>query len=210
MTTSTLTPHDGRPPRRHDDPRPLRVLLLIGSVRHGRIGPVPAAWMAERIRERDDLHLDVVDLATIDLPTVLPDADDPAALPEAVVDVGRRVDAADAVVVVTPVYNRGYPASLKNAIDWFHTEWRRTPIGFVSYGGRTGGIEAVEQLRTVFVELGTMTIRPVVSFPDVWDRFDDQGHPTDPEAAAGAATAFLDELVWWAAALRTATAEVGR
>lgn len=50
------------------------------------------------------------------------------------------------MIIVTPVYNRGYPASLKNAIDWFDSEWAATPVGFVSCGGRTGGIEAVEQL----------------------------------------------------------------
>lgn len=176
---------------------PVTVLLVIGSTRDGRFGPVAAEWAAERARERDDIILDVADLADIELPTVLPDNDDD--IPANVTDLGTRLAAADAVVLVTPVYNRGYPAPLKNAIDWFHEEWFATPVGFVSYGGRTGGIEAVEQLRTVFVELGTMTIRNVLSFPNFWETFtDDPVIPTEP------ATDFYDQLVWWASALRSA------
>ena len=136
------------------------------------------------------------------LPLVLPESDENP--PPVVVGLGRKLAAADAVVVVTPVYNRGYPASLKSAIDWFHDEWAATPVGFVSYGGRTGGVEAVEQLRTVFVELHTMTIRYVLSFPDFWKGFTDDGEPLDPHRCAAAADGFLDQLTWWARALRAA------
>lgn len=184
--------------------QPLNVLLIIGSTREGRFGPVPAAWAAERARERNDISLDVVDLAETALPTVLPNTED--GIPDSVTDLGTRLQAADAVVIVTPVYNRSYPASLKNAIDWFHDEWFATPVGFVSYGGRTGGIEAVEHLRGVFAELGTMTIRHVLSFPNYPEIFGDVGPdntasldiPTEP------AEAFYDQLIWWATALRTA------
>lgn len=179
----------------------VRVLVMIGSTRNDRFGPIPAAWAAEQARARDDIDLDVADLAELDLPVVLQGEDD-APAPNSVLSLGRRLDAADAVVVVTPVYNRGYPASLKNAIDWFGTEWAATPIGFVSYGGRTGGIEAVEQLRTVFVELGTMTIRHVLSFPNFWERFGDDGAPSDSASMTAAATDFYDQLTWWARALR--------
>jgi len=186
----------------------VRVLLILASTRENRFGPVPAAWAAERARERQDIELDVVDLAEAQLPVVLMGDGEDAPMPEAAARLGRRLEAADAVVVVTPVYNRGYPASLKNAIDWFSAEWAATPVGFVSYGGRTGGIEAVEQLRGVFVELGTMTIRNVLSFPDVRDSFDDDGAPVDPTALAAAATAFYDQLTWWARVLRAARKEV--
>lgn len=181
---------------------PLRVLVIVGSVREGRFGPVPAHWIARHAAQRPDLEVHVTDLAEDPLPLVLPESDEN--LPQAVTALGRQLTAADAVVVVTPVYNRGYPASLKNAIDWFHDEWAATPVGFVSYGGRTGGVEAVEQLRTVFVELHTMTIRNVLSFPDFWDEFTDAGQPVDPQRCAVAADGFLDQLTWWARALRAA------
>lgn len=187
-----------------DDRTPVRMLVLIGSTRQDRFGPVPAQWAADQANMRADIDLDVIDLAEMNLPVVLPGFDEDASLPAAVTDLGRRIEAADAVVIVTPVYNRSFPASLKNAIDWYHDEWAATPVGFISYGGRTGGIEAVEQLRTIFVELSTMTIRNVLSFPNFWEHFDDHGRPTAPEAMAGAATAFYDQLLWWAKALRAA------
>ena len=200
MTTPTMT----APSSPTGEDNPLRVLLIIGSTRQDRFGSTPAAWAADHARRRPDVRLDVADLADPALPVVHAGDDPTAPLPAVVDDLGARLERADAVVVVTPVYNRGYPASLKNAIDWFGSEWAATPVGFVSYGGRTGGVEAVEQLRTVFVELNAMTIRNVLSFPDFWEHFDDHGAPTDPAGSAAAATAFYDQLTWWARALRTA------
>lgn len=201
--TSTLTPVTFDETA-FDVQLPVRMLVLIGSTRQDRFGPVPARWAAEQASKRADIEVDVVDLAEAGLPTVMAGDDEHAPVPAEVTHLGERIDAADAVVIVTPVYNRSFPASLKNAIDWFHDEWAATPVGFISYGGRTGGVEAVEQLRTIFVELGTMTIRNVLSFPNFWEHFDEQGRPQAPEAMAGAATAFYDQLTWWARALRTA------
>lgn len=202
MTTTSPTGTDAPAPAPEDEP--LRVLLVIGSTRQDRFGPTPAAWAADHARRRPDVRLDVADLAEPALP-VVHGGDDPAGSPPDVVrDLGARLERADAAIIVTPVYNRGYPASVKNAIDWFTSEWAATPVGFVSYGGRTGGVEAVEQLRTVFVELNTMTIRNVLSFPDFWEHFDGHGAPTDPAGSAAAATAFYDQLTWWARALRSA------
>lgn len=184
--------------------QPVRVLLLIGSTRQDRFGPVPAAWAAKQARMRDDVEVDVIDLADEDLPVVLSGDDWEAPLPQSVAEFAQRIEAADAVVIVTPVYNRGYPASLKNAIDWVHDEWAATPVGFVSYGGRTGGIEAVEQLRTIFVELNTMTIRNVLTFPNFWEHFTDHSTPMNPETMTTVATGFYDQLTWWARALRAA------
>lgn len=197
--------HDSlvKAPNRDDhDQRPVRVLVIIGSVRQDRFGPVPAFWAVGQARRRADVDVDVLDLAEEDLPVVL--TGEEARRPERVAGFSRRIASADAVVIVTPVYNRGYPASLKNAIDWVREEWAATPVGFISYGGRAGGIEAVEQLRTVFVELNTMTIRNVLTFPNFWDNFTDHGSPTNSSAMTEAATKFFDQLIWWARALRTA------
>lgn len=201
--TTTMTHGDSTGAAQNGRP-PVRVLVMIGSTRQDRFGPVPARWVTEQAAQRADVDVDVVDLAEPALPVVMPGFDEDTPIPVAVTDLGARLGAADAVVIVTPVYNRSFPASLKNAIDWFSEEWAATPVGFVSYGGRTGGVEAVEQLRTVFVELGTMTIRNVLSFPNFWEHFTDDGAPANPAAMGGAATAFYDQLAWWAQALRTA------
>ena len=77
------------------------------------------------------------------------------------------------------------------------------PVALVSYGGRGGGLRAAEHLRQVFAELHAVTIRDTVSFHDVWDEVGDDG-PVDPGPYNKAAQRQLDQLAWWARALRTA------
>ncbi|RNL85569.1 NADPH-dependent FMN reductase [Halostreptopolyspora alba] len=182
------------------DETPLRVAVIIGSVREGRAGTAIAEWFTGQVRRRDDYELDLVDLAEEPLPVVLPDSD---TVPEPVTNLSRRLAAADAFVIVTPEYNHGYPASLKNAIDWFYDEWSAKPVAFVSYAGRSQGIRSVEQLRQVFVEVHAMTTRDGVSID--LERVDEHGWPTEA-GIDGAAKLALDELAWWGRALREARA----
>lgn len=176
-----------------------RLAVIIGSTRSGRFGPTVANWFADQARQRADLSVDVIDLATAGLPDVLPGDD--WDLPQAVLGLGPWLDTADAFVVVTPEYNHSFPAPLKTAVDWFHAEWAAKPVGFVSYGGLGGGLRAVEQLRLVFAELHATTVRNSVSFHNYWEAFDENGRTDDP-AAHGAAKGMLDQLVWWSDALR--------
>ncbi|MFI7534387.1 NADPH-dependent FMN reductase [Streptosporangium sp. NPDC049376] len=184
---------------------PLRLAVIVGSVRQGRFGPTVANWFADRARSRDDVLVDLVDLADTPLPEVLPafgQAPSPEAV-QALKTLTPRLEAADAFVVVTPEYNHSFPASLKNAIDWHFTQWQAKPVGFVSYGGMSGGLRAVEHLRAVFAELHTVTVRETVSFHDAWNRFGSDGLPKDPGCGPAAET-LLDQLLWWADALRDA------
>jgi NAD(P)H-dependent FMN reductase len=178
---------------------PLRLALIVGSTREGRFGDTIARWFATVARQRGDVALDVIDLADFVLPAVYPRQPDMAA--KAFIE---RIGRADAFVVVTPEYNHGYPASVKQAIDLPHAEWQRKPVGFVSYGGLAGGVRAVEQLRQVFAELHAVTVRDTVSFHNVWALFDGSGQPVDPDGCTAAAGTMLDQLAWWGSALRTA------
>jgi NAD(P)H-dependent FMN reductase len=179
--------------------KPLKVAVLIGGTREGRFGDTVARWFLARARERADMALDVIDLADIDLPMVYPQQPEPAVLAYI-----ERIERADAFVVITPEYNHGYPASLKQAIDLPRTQWQRKPVGFVSYGGTAGGLRAVEQLRQVFAELHAVTMRDSVSFHMAWKLFDDASQPTEPSGCNAAAHKMLEHLAWWATALRTA------
>ena len=178
---------------------PIRLAMIVGSTREGRFGPTVARWFATQVRPRADLDLDVIDLAEVDLPAVLARRPGPAARA-----FNERIGRADAFVVVTPEYNHGYPASLKQAIDTAHVEWQAKPVGFVSYGGMAGGLRAVEQLRQVFAEVHAVTVRDTISFHNFPARFDASGQPTDAAACAAAAKTMLDQLIWWAVALRDA------
>ncbi len=168
---------------------PLRIAVVIGSTRQGRLGPIVAHWYASLATERPDMTIDVVDLAD-----GIPGAD--------------RLAAADAFVLVTPEYNHSYPAPLKETLDAHGAPWRAKPVAFVAYGGISGGLRAVEHLRVVLAELHATTIRETVSFHGVWAAFDDQGDPIDAAGPTAAANQQLDQLAWWARALRDARTAV--
>ncbi|KAA8884065.1 NAD(P)H-dependent oxidoreductase [Nocardia colli] len=180
----------------------LRVALIVGSTRTGRFGPTVADWFAGRLHRRD-LDLDRIDLATADLPDQLTGHDDPA--PAAVRALGARLTAADAFVVVTPEYNRSFPASVKNAIDWFDTEWAAKPVTIIGYGSDPEGGHAAAHLRQVFAELNAVPIRRTLTIPKAWQRFAADGTwpRRDPELEEDT-NALVDQLLWWAIALRAA------
>ncbi|MET0189831.1 MAG: NAD(P)H-dependent oxidoreductase [Pseudonocardia sediminis] len=182
---------------------PIRLAVIIGSVRTGRFGPTVARWFAGTLAGNPDVETDLIDLADVNLsPALDGNPDDPHAPTGAL---RARLAAADAFVVVTPEYNHSYPAGLKTAIDSFSVEWQAKPVGFVSYGGISGGLRAVEHLRPVFVELHAAPVRDGVSFANFWSAFDDDGRVAD-DRPAGAAKVLTDQLVWWGRALREARA----
>ncbi|WP_374771916.1 NAD(P)H-dependent oxidoreductase [Streptomyces sp. NBC_01310] len=176
---------------------PLRIALIVASTRDGRFGPTVARWFETVTAARTDIELTALDLADADLPAHW--TRDLAPRTRAFV---QHLAQADAYVLCTPEYNHSFPASLKQAIDIAGPVWTRKPVGFVSYGGLSGGLRAVEQLRLVFAELHATTIRETVSFHRF--PFDETGRPHDTDAAGQAATTMLDDLLWWANALRTA------
>ncbi|MEV8088083.1 NADPH-dependent FMN reductase [Streptomyces nigra] len=177
---------------------PLKIGVLIGSVRPGRFADKVSQWFLSEIGRRDDMETHVIDLSepvlADELKLTLEQSDAPT--------LARRIGGLDGFVVITPEYNHGYPAALKLAIDYVYREWRAKPVGFVSYGGMAGGQRAVEQLRQVFAELHAVTLRDTVSFHMAWERFDDDGRPHDEDGGAKAAAVLLDQLAWWGLTLR--------
>ncbi|WP_228977614.1 NADPH-dependent FMN reductase [Streptomyces sp. DH12] len=185
------------------DTAPLNLAVLLGSNREGRFAPVVADWFLAHARRHPDFTVDVVDVAEADLPTSL-SADPAPAVRDALAEVGPRLAAADAFVVLTPEYNHSYPASLKALVDWHFDEWQAKPLGFVSYGGVSGGLRAVEHLRQVFAELHAVTVRDTVSLHNAGGLFGPDGALRDPAGPDAAARKMLDQLSWWAGTLRAA------
>ncbi|MBW8705819.1 NADPH azoreductase [Streptomyces sp. MBT84] len=183
------------------------LVVIVGSVREARFGPVVASWVAEQAQQHGGFDVGVVDLAEIDIPLSLPaaspkyvGADYPR--PTGMAALTLALEAADAFIVVTPEYNHSYPASVKAAIDWHFTQWTAKPVAFVSYGGAAGGRHAVLHLENVLTELHAVTIRDGLAFPNYFAAWQD-GRPLDPEAP-GYAETMLNQLAWWAGALRSA------
>ncbi|MET9418659.1 NAD(P)H-dependent oxidoreductase [Streptomyces klenkii] len=183
----------------------LRLAVIVGSVREGRFGPTVADWFAAEARSHAGFDVDVIDLADHELPVVLTAEPSPRTA-EVLADLTPRLAQADAFAIVTPEYNHSYPAALKSLIDWHYTQWQAKPVGFVSYGGLSGGLRAAEALRPVMSELHAVTVRDAVSFHTAWEQFDELGAPKDPAGPAAAAKVLLDQLQWWADALHRARA----
>ncbi|HTW05029.1 MAG TPA: NAD(P)H-dependent oxidoreductase, partial [Streptosporangiaceae bacterium] len=176
----------------------------VGSTRPGRAGAPIAQWFAARAKDHGGFDVNVVDLAELGLP-LLDEPNHPRLrtyTQQHTKDWSAIVDAADAVVFVTPEYNYGYPASVKNAIDYLHQEWRDKPVGFVSYGGVAAGTRAVQQLKQVVTTLRMLPIFESVNIPFHSKLLDSDGVFHPGEGLDQAADAMLDELVRTEAALR--------
>lgn len=173
----------------------IRTALIYGSVREGRFCDRVAAWAGGQVWQRRGFSLEIVDPAR---------RPDPTGQRPSAKDLQTRLTRADAFVVVTPEYNHSFSASLKAFVDSAFSAWQAKPVAFVSYGGISGGLRAVEQLRLVFAELRAVTIRDSVSFANPWERFDDHGNLSDARPAEVAMDRLLTQLGWWARALKQA------
>lgn len=151
---------------------------LVGAAGEGRFGLAAAERLATRARPRSDFEVDVIDLATAWLPDLMT-ADPAVPRPSAVRDLSPWLAAADAFAVVTQEYRFGFPAALENAIDWYDSERHAKPVGFVCYGGPSGGLSgglwAVARLRQVFAESHTVTVPETVSFANRQERWGCEG-----------------------------------
>ena len=180
-----------------------RLTIIIGSTRPGRAGLPIADWFAERARRHGGFEIDVVDLAELNLP-MLDEPNHPRLRQythQHTKDWSARIGASDAFVIVTPEYNHGYSAAVKNAIDYLHHEWHYKPVGFVSYGGVAAGTRAMQQLKQVVTALRMLPLTDAVNIPFHTQFIDDDGRVQANEVMEQAADTMLDELVRVAAAL---------
>lgn len=180
----------------------LNIGLIYGSTRQGRMCDTVAGWVAAELGRRPGLAVDAIDPAVPAVARAVAGGD-----AGAVAELKSRLGRADAFIVVTPEYNHSYPAPLKALIDSAKVEWQAKPVAFVSYGGVSGGLRAVEHLRGVFAELHAVGIRDGVSFANVRGCFGPDGRPVDPEGTGQALALMLARLGWWARALRRAREE---
>ncbi len=184
--------------------------IVIGSTRPGRVGPKFAAWFRSRAIEHGGFEVELVDLAALKLPFL----DEPGFprlhqyVHEHTINWGRIVERCDAFVFVTPEYNFGYSAVLKNAIDYLSQEWADKPVGFLSYGGVAAGTRAVQQLKQVVTALKMIPIAESVNIPFFSQFIDDSGTVRPNDLMTRSADAMLDELVRVAALVRPKTAVV--
>jgi len=186
------------------------ISVIVGSTRQGRFSEKPAQWIFEHLGKRKEIEARLLDLR--DFPMPFFDQAVPPSMPgrppypnEVVQKWTAQIGASDGFVFVTPEYNYGTSAVLKNAIDWVYPEWNRKAAAFVSYGSAMGA-RAVQQLRETAIEVQMAPIRSSVPLPvaALWAHF--QGGDVNKGLAEmdQQAAAMIDDLLWWTSALKTA------
>lgn len=141
-----------------------KIQLIIGSTRQNRISPSIAAWIETQVAKNDNFELEVLDLRDINLP-FFNEPTSPLMAPgtsDAAIAWASKISSADAVIILSPEYNAGYPAPLKNAIDYLRHEWENRPVMIISYGFG-GGLSSSAQLKQVFVRLDSKIVESGVA-----------------------------------------------
>jgi len=189
-----------------------KIAVIVGSTRQGRFSEKPAQWLMDQLKKRQDVDARLLDLR--DFPMPFFDEAVPPAMPahppyrnEVVQKWTAEIAQTDGFIFVTPEYNYGPSAVLKNAIDWVYPEWNRKTAAFVSYGSAAGA-RGIQQLRLTAIEVQLAPIRSSVYIPTetLWAHFqggDVAGGLAKLEASA---KAMIDDLLWWTAALKKARA----
>jgi NAD(P)H-dependent FMN reductase len=188
------------------------ISVIVGSTRQGRFSEKPAQWILQRLESCGGIETRLLDLREFPLPFF--DQPVPPAMPgrppyanEMVKKWTAEIARSDGFIFVTPEYNFGPPAVLKNALDWVYPEWNRKAVAFVSYGSALGA-RSVQQLRETAIELQLAPVRSSVHIPvaTLWAHF--QGGDVEAGLAELEAPAkgMIDDLLWWSAALKAARA----
>ncbi|GAA3767605.1 NADPH-dependent FMN reductase [Microbacterium kribbense] len=173
-----------------------RLMIIVASVREGRIGLPIAQWVRGVAEADPRFDIDWADLKEIALP--LMDEPNHPRLRQYTHDHTKawsaRVDAADAFIFVQPEYNYSFAPALKNALDYLHAEWRRKPVGTVSYGGISGGTRGTTAIRPVELALGLSPTQANLELAWAAQHLNDDGEFEATESNGRTLHAMLDEI----------------
>ena len=178
--------------------------VIIASTRPGRKGPLIGSWVIELAKQKELFDVTVLDLAIINLPFL----DEPhhpmlkQYQQEHTKNWSNLINSADAFIIVTPEYNYGYPAPLKNALDFLYHEWSYKPVAFVSYGGIAGGTRSVQMLKQVVTAQKMMPLAEAVNIPFFMKYITEEEGFVPDDAIKKSAEIMFSELAKWAAALQ--------
>jgi NAD(P)H-dependent FMN reductase len=181
-----------------------KLCVIVGSTRPNRAGFSIAEWFVRQAKAHGGFDVEIADLKEIGLPLV----DEPKHprfrdyQHEHTRKWSAIVDAADAFAFVTPEYNYSAAPALINAIDYLFHEWSYKPAGFVSYGGASGGMRAVQMTKMLLTSLKVVPLPEAVSISFFLQLIDPSGVFQGSEALEKSATTMLGELVRWSGALK--------
>ena len=184
-----------------------RIAIVVGSTRAARFADTPVEWIAKIARQHADIEVEVVDLRDFPMP-FFEEVASSAWVPsqnEVAQRWQKKVAGFDGFIFTAAEYNHAPTGVLKNALDYAYAEWNKKPAGFVGYGG-VGGARAIEQLRQISVELQMAPVKSAVhiTLGDFLAVRQGEKKLEEIEHLNQAAHALVNDMVWWAKALKAA------
>ena len=182
------------------------IKIILGSTRDARFGEKIAKWVLQESKKNPNINSELIDIKDYDVPFFNLDSnpsymEDPG-YSDNLKKLSEKLNESDGFIFVMPEYNHGYTGVLKNMIDTFYNEWKLKPAAFVSYGGISGGIRAVEQLRLVLIELQMVPIRASVHIPFIFNQFNEEGILKEEIKENSNIETMINDLNWWADTLK--------
>lgn len=173
------------------------IVILSASVRTGRNSHRVALYFKKFLEENKSATSEILDLTAYNFPVFherLQHQESPSA---EVIDFANKIKSADGVIIVTPEYNGGYPASLKNVVDLLYNEWRRKPIAIATASdGVFGGTQVITSLQFSLWKIRAWTVPAMFPVPKAQSSFDEEGNPADKVVTDKRAAGFVNELLW--------------
>lgn len=181
----------------------MKIAILIGSIRKGRQSQKAAYLVEKKLVERG-VTVDLIDLAEVRLPLLEERVDrDPNVAPE-VLEVGKRLAAADGIILLSPEYHGSYTGVLKNALDYYRAEFQKKPMGVIAVStGKMAGINASVQMQHVVLSMGAYAMPQKFLVPDIINTIDEHGN-SEVAAIHAQADKFTDEFLWLTKAIYNA------
>jgi len=173
------------------------IAIISSSIRTGRASHRVALYFKKLIEERKLGTPEILDLNEYQFPLFnerLRLQPEPS---EKLLEFAAKIKAADGVIIVTPEYNGGYPAALKNVVDVLYDEWHRKPLAISTVSaGIFGGSQVITSLQFSMWKIRAWVVPAMFPVPKVKETFDEEGNPADKAGVDKRAGAFLDELMW--------------
>jgi len=175
-----------------------KIAIISASVRNGRKSHSVALYFQNYLQQSGLATAYIIDLQTYKFPIFeerLRLIENPT---QQMLQFAESITNADGVIIVTPEYNGGYPASLKNVVDLLYAEWKRKPVAFVTVSaGAFGGTQVITSLQFSLWKIGALTVPAMFPVPNLEQSFSETGEPSDPETTNKRAAVFINELLYW-------------
>ena len=173
------------------------IVIISSSVREGRNSHRAVLYFKNFIEANQSATVEILDLAVYDFPLFTERLRLQKEPLPAAIEFSKKISSADGVLIVTPEYNGGYPAALKNVVDLLYAEWKRKPVAISTVSdGVFGGTQVITSLQFSLWKIGAWTVPAMYPIPSILKSFDENGKPLDEAGADKRANVFINELLW--------------